>query len=39
MRSHNRRFQHLFNVVGGTSAWVNAGYPVETTSAPTVQVS
>jgi len=23
-------FRHLFNVVGGTSAWVNAGYPVET---------
>jgi glyoxylase-like metal-dependent hydrolase (beta-lactamase superfamily II)/rhodanese-related sulfurtransferase len=24
-----RRFQHLFNVTGGTSAYVEAGYPVE----------
>jgi hydroxyacylglutathione hydrolase len=22
-------FKHLFNVLGGTGAWVNAGYPVE----------
>lgn len=22
-------FAHLFNVAGGTSAWINAGYPVE----------
>jgi hydroxyacylglutathione hydrolase len=22
-------FENLFNVVGGTSAWINAGYPVE----------
>jgi hydroxyacylglutathione hydrolase len=28
-------FRHLFNVVGGTSAWVNAGYPVETVRATT----
>jgi len=28
-------FRHLFNVVGGTSAWVNAGYPVETVGATT----
>jgi hydroxyacylglutathione hydrolase len=23
-------FRHIFNVVGGTSGWVNAGYPTET---------
>jgi len=28
-------FQHLFNVVGGTSAWINAGYAVETVPATT----
>ncbi|QQS46224.1 MAG: MBL fold metallo-hydrolase [Acidobacteriota bacterium] len=26
-----RGFSHLFNVVGGTSAWVNAGFPIEGT--------
>jgi glyoxylase-like metal-dependent hydrolase (beta-lactamase superfamily II)/rhodanese-related sulfurtransferase len=26
-------FTNLINVMGGTSAWVNAGYPLETTSA------
>ncbi len=26
-----RGFSNLFNVVGGTAAWVNAGYPVEGT--------
>jgi hydroxyacylglutathione hydrolase len=25
-------FTNLINVTGGTSAWINAGYPVETTS-------
>jgi hydroxyacylglutathione hydrolase len=24
-----RGFRALFNIVGGTSAWINAGYPVE----------
>jgi glyoxylase-like metal-dependent hydrolase (beta-lactamase superfamily II)/rhodanese-related sulfurtransferase len=28
-------FRHLFNVVGGTSAWSNAGYLVETAQAST----
>jgi glyoxylase-like metal-dependent hydrolase (beta-lactamase superfamily II)/rhodanese-related sulfurtransferase len=27
-------FNNLLNVTGGTSAWVNAGFPVETTSEP-----
>ena len=28
-----RGFKNLFNVVGGTTAWTNAGYPVEQTTA------
>jgi glyoxylase-like metal-dependent hydrolase (beta-lactamase superfamily II)/rhodanese-related sulfurtransferase len=28
-------FTNLINVMGGTSAWVNAGYPVETSSSKT----
>jgi rhodanese-related sulfurtransferase len=29
-------FTNLINVMGGTSAWVNAGYPVETSSSKTL---
>jgi rhodanese-related sulfurtransferase len=28
-----RGFHALFNIVGGTSAWINAGYPVESQKA------
>ena len=32
-----RGFKNLFNIVGGTSAWINAGYPVEQPQAATTE--
>jgi hypothetical protein len=30
-------FKYLFNVVGGTSAWISAGHPVDLTNAVAIE--